>query len=217
MLQPVGKLPPAVYWRRRLVFVVAPAILIVLLFVYLVSGDDDSPGRPVASASSPKTSAGATAATQASPNPSGLTSPAITATTPSAAVDTGRACSGADLKVEAATGQPTYPVNSRPDLYLVVTNISATPCRQDLADPQIVLTITAGDVRVWGSHDCGITQGVEVALLSPAAAVRRGIVWSGLTSVPGCSGNRLVSQAGTYDLVAGLAGKNSDKIQFQLT
>jgi hypothetical protein len=126
-------------------------------------------------------------------------------------------CTAADLKVEAATGKPSYVVKSQPDLYLVVTNVAAAPCQQDLADSQIVLVITTGDVRIWGSHDCQIQPGVDIVTLAPNTPVRRGIVWLGQTSAPSCPNNKLVAQAGTYQLTAALAGKASAPVTFALT
>ncbi len=211
MLQPVGNLPPAVYWRRRLIFVVVPGVLVLLLlWAWLGAGGGNSKqnasttGRP--STPPPAVSTRSTSAA--------LTS---TSATRSAAAGGGKACPLDSLQIQASTGMPAYAVNSRPDLYLVVTNVSARPCRFDLADRQIELRVFTGDVRVWGSHDCQIQPGTEVATLAPRKPVRRGIVWSGQTSAPGCSGTRLVAQAGTYKLVASLSGKQSPPIAFKIT
>jgi hypothetical protein len=220
MLHPVGKLPPAVYWRRRLVFVLLPAVLLLLLIVYVMSGDGDSPARPAAgsttrSGSAPSTPASTPPARTSTPvGPGGTASSSpVKSTTPAAVA----ACTPANLKIQAATGKPSYPVASRPDFYIIVTNTAATACRQDLADKQIVWTIMAGDARVWGSHDCAVEPGTDLVTLAPRVAVKRAVIWSGQTSAPSCAGTRLVAQAGTYNLTAALAGRAGPAVQFSLT
>lgn len=231
MLHPVGKLPPALYWRRRLIFVVLPALLILLMIVYVFSGDGGSSKKAVGSVAASSATPAATgqtatspttrsSTTQSSTTQSGTTqsSTAQSSSAPSGSATTAqRSCTAADLRIQAASGKPSYAVNSSPDLYLVVTDISTTPCRQDLADKQIELRIFTGDVRVWGSHDCVTEPGVSVVTLKPGAPVRRGIIWSGQTAAPDCPDNRLVAQAGTYSLVALLAGKTSVPVTFALT
>ncbi|MCW2528804.1 MAG: hypothetical protein JWM76_3664 [Pseudonocardiales bacterium] len=218
MLHPVGKLPPAIYWRRRLIFVLIPAFLILILIIYLFSGDGGSTKPTASSTSSGASSTGSASpkSLAASPTSSATSSAATSAASGASAAGT-RVCTADDLKVEAATGKPSYVVKSQPDLYLVVTNVSATPCQQDLADSQIVLVITTGDVRIWGSHDCQIQPGIDSVTLTPNVAVRRGIVWLGQTSAPSCPDNRLVAQAGNYNLTATLAGKASAPVAFALT
>ena len=212
MLQPVGKLPPAIYWRRRLIFVVLPALLILLLVVYLLSSGG-GPATPVAASTHSSTRASSTVPVQKTTTPPTTPTTTRPASTPAAVTPL---CTPAGLRVQAMTGKASFTVGGQPDLYLVVTDISAKPCRQDLGDPQIVLTVTTGDVRVWGSHDCKIVPGAAVATLLPKVAVRRGIIWSGQTSAPGCL-NRMVAQAGAYNLTATLAGQSSAPVGFVLT
>ncbi len=211
MLHPVGKLPPAVYWRRRLF--VGVVLLLILWIVWILIGGGGGSGKSSADgtqqSSVNSTSAPTTQATVPSTPVSTSTAGTVSAGTVS--------CTPAMLTVTAATGKKSYPVSGTPDLYLVVTNTSTKPCKQDLADKQIELRVYTGDVRVWGSHDCKIEPGTDVETLLPKKAVRRGIVWSGQTSAPGCAGTRLVAQAGTYTLLALLANEQSKPVTFQLT
>ncbi|MEP6853525.1 MAG: hypothetical protein ABJA87_12845 [bacterium] len=212
MFQPVGSQPPAVYWRRRLVVVVLPLVLVVLLLWALLGRGGDS--RQSANASATSRSPTAPVPTSSAPRTTASRTKVGRSSTSASAV---KACTLGDLQIQPATGKNAFAVNSRPDLYLVVTNVAAKPCRYDLADKQIELRIFTGDVRVWGSHDCQVAPGTDVATLPSRKAVRRGIVWSGQTSVPGCTGTRLVAQAGTYTLYAQLSGKQSGPVAFRLT
>ena len=224
MLQPVGRLPPSVYWRRRLTLAALPVVLIVITAWALFSGGGGKNGAGAA----PPGSARGTATSTTRPSVGTHKSPGAGASTrtgtpthsakPGGASTSGAPlCRAADLRIQAQTGAKAYPVNSMPTLLLQVTNLGAHPCRQDLADKQIQMVITTGDVRVWGSHDCAVEPGVDVVKLMPARPVKRSLQWSGQTSVPGCTGTRLVAQAGTYKLTTILAGQPSTPVAFRLT
>jgi hypothetical protein len=107
-------------------------------------------------------------------------------------------------------------VGDQPVVSLLVKNTSAQPCVQDLADPQIVLRVYNGESRVWGSHDCKIEPGTDDRTLMGGATVRISIVWSGLSSQPGCTGARQRAGAGTYTLYASLSGHEAKAAQFTI-
>jgi len=110
----------------------------------------------------------------------------------------------------------TYAVGDQPVVSILVKNTSSQPCVQDLADPQIVLRVYNGESRVWGSHDCKIEPGTDDRTLMGGATVRISIVWSGLSSQPGCAGNRQRAGAGTYTLYASLGGHEGKAAQFTI-
>jgi hypothetical protein len=104
-----------------------------------------------------------------------------------------------------------------PGLDIVLTNTGTAPCSVDLSDSNIVLTVYFGAARIWGSHDCSIEPGTAVATLPVAAPVTREIVWTGLSSVPGCAATRQHVSAGTYTLQPQFAGQAGTPATFTLT
>jgi hypothetical protein len=127
------------------------------------------------------------------------------------------ACVVSQLGLKAVPQKSTYHVGDLPVLQLQVTNTSAQPCVQDLADRQVELRVYNGESRVWGSHDCKIEPGTAVRTLTPRHSVLVSIKWSGLTSEKGCKGTRQRVGAGTYTLYALLAGRMGTAGQFTIS
>lgn len=199
MMHPVGELPATVYWRRRALVIVAAVLAAITVFtMFFTSGGDKKPSGAV----------GADSTTNGVSSPT--TSPTLPSTTPvtSSPATSGppKPCRSADLKITAATGAATYPVGAKPKLALVVTNIGAAPCVQDLADAQIELRVFSGSARVWGSHDCAIEPGTSPETLPVGQPIRREMEWSGLSSQPGCAGTRTRVSAGDYKVFPLLSG-----------
>lgn len=231
MLHPVGNQPPAIYWRRRVFLLLLPAFLILLLLWAMFSGGGTgkNTAAPVLSSSSgaaatPTGTVSAPTSISASkslPSPPSTTSATSAASSSSkAAASTGSApdkCTKGDLRIEAVTSGSSFAARSGPTFYLQVTDTGKHSCRHDLADKQIELLVRSGDARIWGSHDCKVEPGKDLVTLKPGSPVRRGIVWSGRTSAPGCGGTRLYPQPGTYQLYARLSGRQSDPAAFTIT
>ena len=205
MLQPVGSLPPATYWRRR-VAVAALAIGLAVLTWYVVFG---GPGKSDGNA------APASRSSSSSSSSAHSSSPSTTVTTTTAKPPPpGARCTASGLTVAAATGKRAYKVGQETALYLIVTNTGKSACVQDLADARVELTVFTGDVRVWGSHDCQMQPGTAPQQLAPNKPVRVEVIWTGKTSQPGCGGTRLQVQPGTYRLYAALNGARSTPVTF---
>jgi hypothetical protein len=243
MLQPVGNLPARVYWRRRLVFVGLPLLAIILLLWAALSGGGDHPSSHNTSSTTTRSST-SVATTSAQPRDSGSigvstttpkpttpkpttpkpttpkpTPPVVTPATSAASTPAVRKgfCAVADLTVTAATAKKSYPVKSKPELSMLVTNTSASPCKLDVADKHVEWRVYSGDARVWGSHDCAVRSGSNVMTLAARQPIRLSISWSGLTSLPKCAGTRLAVQAGTYKLYAYFDGVGSPVTTFTIT
>ena len=221
MLHPVGNLPAHVYWRRRLFFVALPVLGIILIAWALLSGGGGSHPAAKTSATSTTPSATPTSPIARDTGSVTVTTTTPTATSPSLALTAAKGadkgfCTPADLTVTATAAQKSFVVKSKPTLYMQVTDVAAAPCKLDVADKHVEWRVYSGDVRVWGSHDCAITPGTNVVTLMPQRAVRLSITWSGLTSTPGCTGTRIVVQAGTYRLYAYLNGKQSPASTFEI-
>lgn len=209
MLQPVGTLSPVVYWRRRLV-VLAPVVLILLTLYVACSGSSDKPAAAPAHATPGVASgsahpSGAVGRSSVAPSRGGSTN-AAPLSVPSKASVVPTACAAAAVKISAVTSAATYRVNEQPTLMLQVVNSGPSPCVRDLSDQQIELLVYNGESRVWGSHDCVIQPGSSPQTLPVAMAIRRSIVWTGLSSQPACAGTRQRVGPGSYTLHARLGG-----------
>ena len=203
MFRPVGSQPPAVYWRRRLVLVafLVGVVILAVLTVRAVASDGGGGGPPAAAATTGTTGS----PRHTAPNLANDPPPRHGSHTPSApSTAAGRSsgagpsdsssgpparCSSSQLSVAAVTNKKSYAVGDRPVLMIQVSNKGPQPCVQDLADRQIVLRVYNGESRVWGSHDCQIEPGTDDRTLEVGRAVRRSIVWSGLSSQPKCAGS----------------------------
>jgi hypothetical protein len=223
-----------VYWRRRFVLLALLVALIVLLVVTMsvvLSGNSDSqqgahgasPGTPTQPP--PATHHRHSPATSSDPSTpdtkSRTRSSAVSSDSsePSASSDSAvppARCKVKQLGLAAESDQTHYAMSQNPQLSLLVTNKGSEPCVQDLADPQVILSVYNGEARVWGSHDCKIEPGTNDQTLMPGRSVRVSITWSGLSSKPHCAGTRQRVGAGSYTLYATLAGNEAKSAQFTI-
>jgi cytoskeletal protein RodZ len=233
MFRPVGSLPPSVYWRRRFVLLALLVALIVLLVVTLsvvLSGNSDSTqGAHGASPGTPTQPPPAThhRHSSSSSTPTEPSTPHTTTRSDSSAASTDTAqssdsaspparCTTKQLALVAESDQTHYTMSENPQLSMLVTNEGSEPCVQDLADPQVILSVYNGEARVWGSHDCKVEPGTNDQTLMPGRSVRVSITWSGLSSKPHCAGTRQRVGAGSYTLYATLAGHEAKSAQFTI-
>lgn len=246
MLQPVGPLPPSVYWRRRLLAGVAVVVVLGLMIwalaATLSSGSDETtaaaPTTPPATAPpSPVASLGALAVPPGGAVPGngtvlGPTAPQPSlapsaAPAPSSSRPTGRAaapaapaptCPDSAITVTARTDRPTYTDGTHPVFSLVVTNTGPTACRRDLdaARQAMAVVRTPGD-GLWGSNDCSPGHTDDERTLQPRQEVVFTVRWAGKTSRPGCrSADRETVGPGTYQLITRLDGITSLPVPFTL-
>jgi hypothetical protein len=235
MLQPVGPLPPQVYWRRRLVLL-GGVVLLLMLGLAMCSGGSGprqsasgaaltstptpTGGPSVATITPSPGSAGgpapgtvpATGATSpVNPTDSGASGPASTGATTTAPAGTGPPgpCPDAALTVQAGTARPAYRVGETPVLKLSVRNTGLEPCVRDVGPRQQEMLLYDGITRIWSSNDCYPDGGTDVRTLAPGEVVSATVVWSGLSSQPGCAGARTRVQAGSYRLIASLGTAKS--------
>jgi hypothetical protein len=212
VLHPVGPLPTAVYWRRR---------LLVLTLLLSVLGGGGWLGmtylgrRPAqsslasAAATSPRTVVPTPSLEQVVPSLAGVAIPtavpaaspaAVTAAPTTAAPAAGGPCSDAMLSLQLHA-PASAAVGTRPTFELVVTNTSAVPCVRavDSALQQMVLLDAAGN-RVWGSSDCAAAGTSDTRTLAPGEALSFPVTWRGLTSEPTCTAPRVTPPPGAYVL-----------------
>jgi hypothetical protein len=101
---------------------------------------------------------------------------------------------------------------------LVVTNASPVACVRalDLGLQEVVLADAAGN-RMWGSNDCYPESSSDTRTLQPGQSVEFPVLWSGLSSAPGCTGQRSAPPAGAYLLQGRLDTATSPDTPFTLT
>lgn len=185
LLHPRGPLPPAVYWRRRLITL--GALLVVLALVLRACGSDGGNGV-------------------LAPSPSGSPTPTATATTrptasatsagPSAQVGP---CPDTAVVVSARADAQTYSAARRPILTIGVANKGTVPCTRDVGQGAREIRVTSGNERIWSSDDCSPGGGSQTVTLLPGAApVTFNVTWSRRRSAPGCPAGAEMAAAGTY-------------------
>ena len=228
MLHPVGPLPAAVYWRRRLLVLgCALGLLGGGGWVAVATTGDAGTATEAAGATEPAP-APMPALDQVVPAMSAVQLPtaAPTSSAPPAAVvpapDPGPTAGGPctdDMIALAVRPDPaTAPVGSKPTFELVVSNTSAVPCVRTLDKGlQEVVLLDAAGTRVWGSNDCFPETGADVRTLQAGESVAFPVLWSGLSSTAGCAGERRTLPAGSYALRGRLDTKTSPDAPFSLT
>lgn len=226
MLHPVGKLPAAVYWRRRLVLL--GVVLAVLAgggwFGFLLVSRHLTSASAAAAATTAAAPTETPALERVVPSIVSLRTPSAPAATTAKAISPaapapkpGGPCTDAMIGV-SVHAPASVPVGSKPTFQLVVTNTSPVPCVRtlDKGQQEIVLLDAAGH-RVWGSNDCFPEASTDTRTLPPKVSVSFAVVWGGLTSRPGCAAPRTPPAAGAYILRGRLATKMSPDVPIRLT
>jgi hypothetical protein len=235
VLEPIGPLPAAVYWRRR---AVALGGVIVMLFVLiwlvaatggdnqvqpaaqelattttvpLTSGDASETSMTTSEATT--SSSSVTTTTSVAPSPTPSSTPVVT-TTPAGP----QPCPDEITRVVAEPERQQYRVGERPVFRLSVTNTGTVPCVRDLdASLQELLVYAAdGTTRLWSSNDCYPGDSNDVRTLQPGEPAMFSVTWAGRSSQPGCSGQRVAVPAGEYRVVGKLGPLTSAPTPFQL-
>ena len=154
------------------------------------------------------------------PAPTSTPTPTSEAPTPPAppAPAPGGPCSDDMIAVAVRPSPASAPVGSKPTFELIVTNTSPVPCVRTLDKGlQEVVLLDGAGARVWGSNDCFPEASADVRTLQAGEAVVFPVLWSGLSSSPGCAGERSAPAAGSYLLRGRLDTKTSADAAFTLT
>ena len=225
MLHPVGKLPAAVYWRRR-------AVLLLLVFAVLACGawfGTPLLARGKAQAASPTTGprpvpalervvpSFASVATPTPPLVPASGTAAVLAAPAAPAPVAGGPCTDDMIGLQVRTPGAAA-VGSKPTLELLVSNVSAVPCVRalDKGLQELLLLDSAGH-RIWGSNDCFPETSSDPRTLAPGETVTIPLVWGGLTSEPTCTAPRANPPAGSYVVRGRLDTKVSPDAPLSLT
>jgi hypothetical protein len=206
VLHPVGKLPAAVYWRRRLV--VLTVLVAVLggggwLAVAFVRGDIGAASTDTASSAVPVPRLERVVPSLpavATPTPPVLAPAQAAAPTTLTVPDpvAGSPCTDDMIGLEVRT-PGSVAVGSKPTFELLVSNVSAVPCVRalDKGLQEFVLFDLSGN-RIWGSNDCFPEASSDPRTLAPGEVVILAVTWGGLTSEPTCTAARGTPGPGNY-------------------
>jgi hypothetical protein len=226
VLHPVGKLPAAVYWRRRVLLLSLVLVLLgggAWLAVTLVAGRDSASGASASAGSVRPVPAlervVPTLSAISTPTPPLVTSAPVAVETAPAVPDpvAGGPCTDDMIGLEVRT-PGSAAVGSKPTFELLISNLSAVPCVRSLDKglQELQLFDVAGN-RVWGSNDCFPEASTDPRTLAPGEVVTVPLVWGGLTSEPTCTAPRGAPPAGSYVVRGRLDTKVSPDAPLTLT
>lgn len=218
--------PPAVYWRRRALALIALLVVVALIvigFNALFGRDDTAPTAAPSPTATPTSTSPATASASASP--SGTAS--ATGSASASASPTVAACTAEQISVRATMDKDAYAATERAQVGMIITNTGSGPCTMDVGSGPLSLTITSGSDRIWSSDDC-LPAGVanRMALVQPGESGRlqSQVAWNLDRSRPGCPGGTptasatrtAVLNAGNYRLIATAGDFTSPPKAFQI-
>jgi hypothetical protein len=133
---PVGPLPPQVYWRRRIVVgIVALAVILIVVLIIVRPGSSDPADQPTpepttSSSGEPGASGGETTDGEA------------------------EACTASQVTVTPVTDATSYSAGQQPLLSLTLLNTGTTACTIAAGSDVQSYVITSGTDRIWASTDC---------------------------------------------------------------
>ncbi len=201
---PVGRQPPSVYWRRRLLVLLGLIAVIVVIVLIVV--------RPGATP---------TANPSKSPSPS-ATSPSASPTPTFTSAAGGEACNPDQIAIAAITDSNSYAAGVQPALSMSITNIGSAPCTFDVGTSAQEYIITSGDDRIWSSKDCQTGAVANPVVLAPGVEQRTTpFAWDRTrSSTDTCNTTRPAAVAGpdgpTYKLQVKLGALESTLTAFRL-
>jgi hypothetical protein len=231
----VGPLPPAVYWRRRVVVVGTLLLLMIALLYSCFGGKSNVSLRKGGQSTTTMTPSSSSSASSMSPSPSppvftgggiaaqadgdgGDPQPSASPTPSEPAAPATGPCNDGEMTVIASPAQPSVARGSFVRFYLRIKNISGRSCTRDVgADAQELYMQDASKAKVWSSDACDPRHGNDVRTFNPGDQAEFFLDWDGKASNAGCDpGKRQAPAAGRYELIGRLATKLSDPAAVEL-
>jgi cytoskeletal protein RodZ len=202
-MHPLGPLPPRAYWLRRTLLLVV-LVLVVALVWWLLAGRGSGSGGAAPPTTSPTASLSNTPTTTPTSTTTSPTSHPTTTPTPThtpSPAPTGP-CPDSVIRVVALTNASTYPAGVDPKLTVSVTNTGSVPCKRDVGQAALTLTVSSGSSRTWSSDDCNPGGGSAINTLKPGQTFSSTVDWTRTKSKPGCPSGQPAAPPGAYQLVA---------------
>lgn len=205
---PVGPQPPSVYWRRRVVALIA-LVAVIVVIILIVTAIANSNNKP---ASTPTDSA----------KPSDTPGPDPSATPTFTSAAGGEACNPAQVALTAVTDSTSYDAGVNPQISMTITNAGSAPCTFDVGTASQEYIITSGTDRIWSSKDCQTSPASTPQVLQPGVPLSTTpFAWDRTrSSTDTCDGSRPAAVSGpdgpTYRLQVKLGTVESETVAFRL-
>lgn len=199
--QPVGDLPPQVYWRRRLV-VLGVAILTIVVIYFLITAPRGTQTPGANSTKGPEVTVTATA--------SGDTNLAF---------DADRPCEAADVTVTATPNPFSVASGSLPVFDVSVSMKGVSPCKLTVSPENSELLIMSGSDRIFSSLDCSTDATINARefILQPDSPNEMfQLTWNRQRSAPECATVTATPRPGYYKATVTLQGVAAEPAQFEL-
>lgn len=239
-LRPVGPQPAAVYWRRRIVVVGVPLVLVALI-AYSCASPSPTNGRtndvPVGATAGPSAlitvgpqasssvqaaqeypAIGPTASADHSADPAAGGAAAGSATADRGTGTAADVASGCDLAIAVTTDKAAYASGQNPVFTVSLANNGAANCI--IAANGLVVTVAlrgsdGAEQPVWNSGSCQATAGSEYAV--GTSPLQLTFPWSRQESLAGCPAAPPGAPTGQYLVVATANGVSSAAADFTLS
>ncbi|MFF0468924.1 hypothetical protein ACFYPX_16020 [Micromonospora zamorensis] len=232
----VGPLPPAVYWRRRVV-VLGAGLLFLIVLLYSCTQSGRSGEKPTAGATSTPTPAGTPAPegpvltpdTGAPPPPASADpavtspSPAITSNTPPLGAAAGSeddgTCTDAEISVVSSASPTSVQRGAVVELQLKIKNTSDRTCSRNVGADLQEIFIKSGAEKIWSSDTCGKVQGSDVQTFTPNFERAYQVPWNGrdTSRCDGALAGGPFPPLGSYQVFARVGTKLSSPVKLTIT
>jgi len=198
-----GRLPAAVYRRRRIVVGLA-ALAVVVIIALLIWGVASGAG----SGSDPGKSPGASD----TPKPTDSETTDADGSTP---------CEASAIELVAVTDKTEYQAGENPLISMTITNTGTSACTYNVGTDAQLYKIVSGDDPIWNSRDCQTDEAAQDLVLEPGVATpTTPFAWDRTrSSADTCSSERPQVDAGgaTYRLSVELGeAKSTEDTPFLL-
>lgn len=197
---PIGDLPPEVYWKRRLFVGLTIVIVILVIWVLIAAATGGSDKK---SAATPDPSVDPTI----SVSPGATDQP-----------DSIRACGADDVVITTVANPASVPEGALPVFDVAIAHQGSTACSLDTAAEGTELLITSGSDRIFSSLDCpdDATIAAKQLILAPDATEDLSVTWNRQRSLPECAPESAIPGAGTYKASLTIQGIKSELATFTL-
>lgn len=221
-VRPRGPLPARTYWRRRLVVVTVPLLLVVVL-ARVLGGSSDAKDEATGTATQTGAKvqqdapvAGPTAVAPAGKGKKGkkgknaeTTPPAPVLAEPSGPCD--------DSDIVATPALTTVVGGADVPITINLRTVTTEACTWQASPQTLTVTITSGDDFIWSTRQCPAAVAPQDVVVRQAVDTPVVVTWKGAKrSDDTCSGRAGWALPGFYHAEAAALGGDGTDVQFEL-